>query len=221
MRFSETPSNVCIYFLLGIADSLLAKLLSSSHSLLRDEAFHEISNHLEGGKFLHEELRSRLFHYLFDTVGFSSYKTDDTVLIDCCFNCGKELQRIVIPEKKVLILLKKYVETVQSNCPSRLLAACIPFMALLAKYFCENIADTGYQRNDLQDPIDVLTEKVLTGSAAEEREILRWSSLKALKVLNKSLFDMYRMSNGPNAALRSDRISRFCSRFVLPHIKLT
>ena len=206
-------------FVVGFAESLLIKLLSSSHSLLRDEAFHEINNHLEEGKFLHEEIRSRIFHCLFDTVDFSSCKTDDTILIECCFNSGKELQRIVIPEEKVLILLKKCVETVQSNCPSRLLAVCIPFMGLLAKYFCDNVADTVFQQNDIQDPLNVLTEKVLTGSAAEEREIMRWSSLRALRVFIRSLFDVYQKTNGPNAALRSDRLSRCCSRFVLPHIE--
>ncbi len=169
--------------------NLLDDLLSLRYTELEVELLETLQSHLDLGKFLHSELKTRIRTALVRNL-LSDYREHAFTVYWNCW-CSIRVKDKTLDDDVVYQLFRTSSNISGSCCSYRVLAASLPFIASLLGPVCEAILDKSCHE-DFMPLLIGWSEKIYASSFANEREILRVSSLNAIQACFKNVMLLYR-----------------------------
>lgn len=193
---------------------MITGLLSSKHEPLVSETAAEVTSYLNLGSALKDSLRLKIYDHIKDRLSLSENISLNINCIACCVDILSSAEDLgVILETKQDFF--QYSKTLfNEGGPHARIAVVLPFIGLILKSYFKSGSLASISSNNVIELLDIWSERVLAYSSANEREILRLSSLKSIQVAASSLFQHYDETNSKTDLFREDLVARLCSRYV-------
>ena len=190
----------------------MTSLLASPNKLVVSETAAAISHCMENGKTLNEELKKKIFDLACNKVKVLDNRTENLNMMECCFNVF-DSHKSDITFQRVSEFLQDSSKLCFEESSHRQLAVILPYSGLMFAYYFRMNSDLSKYGKDFLTLADTWSEKLYTCSFASEREVLRWSSLKAIQISAGSLFQYYEETMEGDALFRGDIVAVLCSRY--------
>ena len=201
-------------FLLDFADNLMSGLLTSPSALLVSETAAAVTQYIEEGKTLRQELRRKVFEITCSRVKILSDQSGNLDLIECCSSVCS-VHDFDIPSHRLFELLQDTRMLGYENVSHRTLAVILPFSGLIFSYCLRKNLDLSSCCEDVFRLVETWSKKIYACSFASEREILRLGSLKAIQISASSFFQYYDSTLEDDSSFRQDIVADSCSRYVV------